>query len=546
MHDARPRLTEWLLTREGRGNPHTRLDDRHPDGAAWSTGNLARPLVHGATYFAALADVLDGVGEGDLVCFTDWQGNPDERLRGTPGSELVEVLGRALDRGADVRALVWRSHAGRLGYAVDEHRDLGRLLQARGADVQLDMRVRTSGAHHQKFVVVRHRDDPSRDVAFVGGLDLCHTRRDDARHLGDPQGDPIAHEYGERPPWHDVQLELRGPAVHDVETVFRERWEDSTPLTRSPIRRLRDRADRLDDERRRLPAQRPVPEELGPHTVQLLRTYPSLGPGWKHDFAPRGERSVARGYTRAMRRARSLVYIEDQFLWGRAMSQLFVDALRDNPDLHVVAVLPRVPDQDGWFARDPQVLGRMRAIARVCAAAPDRVALYAPENHAGTPVYVHAKVCVIDDVWASVGSDNFCRRSWTHDSELSAVVVDTDSEDGSSTYGRRLRLALAGEHLDRVDVDALGPIGPDADEHLLDVMADCVDGRAMFRQLAASADALEAWHAGGQRGPRPPGRLRPLPPPRLAWWRRLLAAPWYALLHDPDGRRLADRLRRRL
>ena len=36
------------------------------------------------------------------------------------------------------------------------------------------------------------------------------------------------------------------------------------------------------------------------------------------------------------------------------------------------------------------------------------------ENHQGLPVYVHAKICVIDDVWAAVGSDNFHTRSWTH------------------------------------------------------------------------------------------------------------------------------------
>ena len=76
--------------------------------------------------------------------------------------------------------------------------------------------------------------------------------------------------------------------------------------------------------------------------------------------------------------------------------------------------------------------------------APDRVAIYGIENHAGTPVYVHAKACVIDDTWASIGSDNFNRRSWTHDSELSAVVVDEAGE-----YARRLRLTLAAEHLDR-------------------------------------------------------------------------------------------------
>ena len=45
LHDP----TEWLLTKTGRGNPSTRLDDIHPGDRAWSEGNLVRPLVHGAT-----------------------------------------------------------------------------------------------------------------------------------------------------------------------------------------------------------------------------------------------------------------------------------------------------------------------------------------------------------------------------------------------------------------------------------------------------------------------------------------------------------------
>jgi phosphatidylserine/phosphatidylglycerophosphate/cardiolipin synthase-like enzyme len=49
----------------------------------------------------------------------------------------------------------------------------------------------------------------------------------------------------------------------------------------------------------------------------------------------------------------------------------------------------------------------------------ERVAVYSPENEAGTPICVHAKVCVVDDTWSIVGSDNFNRRSWTHYSELS-------------------------------------------------------------------------------------------------------------------------------
>ena len=72
----------------------------------------------------------------------------------------------------------------------------------------------------------------------------------------------------------------------------------------------------------------------------------------------------------------------------------------------------------------------------------------------GTPVYVHAKVCVVDDVWACVGSDNFNRRSWTHDSELSCAVLDdttdpTRAGGDARVFARDLRLRLLREHLDR-------------------------------------------------------------------------------------------------
>jgi phosphatidylserine/phosphatidylglycerophosphate/cardiolipin synthase-like enzyme len=511
---------EWLLTQSERANPTTCLDEAHPGEQAWSTGNLVRPLVHGATYFPALYDAIEATRAGDLVYFTDWQGDADERLTGEPGSEVVEVLGRADERGVDVRGLVWRSHLDQTGFFASENRHLGEQLQKRGAEVLLDMRVRTGGSHHQKFVVIRHRDDHSRDVAFVGGMDLAHNRRDDADHGGDPQPQLLTEEYGAHPPWHDVQVEIHGPAVHDVETVFRERWEDPTPLSQAPWRRLSDRLRRLDTSPDALPEQWPAPPEAGPHTVQLLRTYPNLRHGRDYPFARGGERSVARGYSKAVARAERIVYVEDQYFWGHDVADVFEPTLRAHPELRLVVVIPLVPDIAG-LNRVPQYLGRERALQTLMRLAPGRVAAYGIENHAGTPVYVHAKVCVIDDVWASTGSDNFNRRSWTHDSELSAVVLDED-------YALDLRLILAAEHLDRLE-DV-------AERGLREVMADCVEPAGLFDAYAAAAAALEGWHRVGRIGPRPRGRLRPIPLPELSRLTRVWARAPLDVVHDPDGR----------
>jgi phosphatidylserine/phosphatidylglycerophosphate/cardiolipin synthase-like enzyme len=518
----------WLLTKDERGNDRTRLDAQHPGRQAWSRGNLVRPLVHGATYFAELFERIEATRAGDLLFFTDWQGDADERLTGEPGSEVVEVLARADGRGVDVRGLVWRSHREAFGFSSEENRRLGEELQSRGAEALLDMRVRTGGSHHQKMVVIRHRDDPTRDVAYVGGIDLCHSRRDDREHHGDPQALKLAKEYGPRPPWHDIQAAISGPAVHDVETVFRERWEDPTRLSRSPIYYTQDRLLGLDVRPDPLPAQQPPPPPVdgGTHVVQLLRTYPDLRHGRDYPFARGGERSVARGYSKAVRRARHLIYIEDQYLWGHHIGNVFTEPLREQPDLRLVAVVPLHTDLDGRLSRPPQLLGRRRAMVEMMRAAPDQVAVYGIENTAGTPVYVHAKVCIVDDTWATIGSDNFNRRSWTHDSELSAVVLDEDP-DPETRYARRLRLALAAEHLDR-------PVPPGGSP--LDTVADCVDPAGMFDAFAQSAARLDEWHAGGRVGPRPPGRLRRMQPPQLGPVTRTLALAPYLLLHDPDGR----------
>jgi phosphatidylserine/phosphatidylglycerophosphate/cardiolipin synthase-like enzyme len=512
--------SSWLLTKAERANPATRLDDQHPGDVAWSEGNLVRPLIHGSAYFRELYGAIEATGAGDVLFFTDWQGDADEQLIGEPGSEVVEVLCRADERGVDVRGLVWRSHLDQTGFFATENRHLGEQLQKRGAEVLLDMRVRAGGSHHQKFLVIRHRDDPSRDVAFVGGIDLAHNRRDDDDHGADPQPQPLTEEYGSHPPWHDVQVAIQGPAVHDVETVFRERWEDPTPLSQAPWRRLGDKLRRLDTTPGRLPEQWPVPPEAGHHVVQLLRTYPNLRHGRDYPFARGGERSVARGYTKAVGRAERIVYVEDQYFWGHDVADVFEPTLRERPELRLLVVIPLVPDVAG-LNRVPQYLGRERALETLMRVAPGRVAAYGIENHAGTPVYVHAKVCVIDDTWASTGSDNFNRRSWTHDSELSAVVLDHD-------YALDLRLTLAAEHLDRL---------PEVGERgLREVMADCLDPAGHYDAYAASAARLEAWHRGGRVGERPPGRLRPLPLPSLSRTARVLARLPLDVIHDPDGR----------
>ncbi len=510
-----PALAEWFLTTTERGNPATTIP-------AWCAGNRAEPLIHGATYFDRLVDEVESLTGGDYLFFTDWRGDPDEKMR-DGGPTIRELLCEAARRGVVVKGLVWRSHLDKFSYSEEENQHLGEAIEDAGGEVLLDQRVRFGGSHHQKLVVIRHGDDASRDVAFAGGIDLCHSRRDDEAHRGDRQAQQMSKEYGEHPPWHDVQLRLQGPVVGVLDTTFRERWNDPAPLDMlSPIAWLQDKLRGADLEPGRLPAQPADPPPCGPHTVQVLRTYPDAH--FEYDFAPSGERSIAKGYSKAVRRARRLIYLEDQYLWSKRVAELFANALRENQELHLVAVVPRYPDVDGRLSLPPNLVGRQQAIEACRTVDPDRVHIFDVENHDGTPVYVHAKVCVIDDVWATVGSDNLNRRSWTHDSELSCAVLDDTGE-----FAKDLRLRLIREHLDRR--------GDGSDDDGI------VDLDTVVEAIEASAHALQDWYDNGSNGPRPPGRLRPHRPEKLGLLTRLWAEPAYRAFYDPDGRSYRARLK---
>ena len=522
-------LENWFLAGSERGNDFTEVDRRHPEGTTWTAGNRVETLVHGATYFHRLLKAIEALGAGDQLFFTDWRGDPDEHLGDGDETAIGAVLSAAVQRGVSVKGLLWRSHADRLGFSAKENRHLGAVVNAAGGEVLLDQRVRLGGSHHQKIVVIRHGHGAGTDVAFVGGIDLCHSRRDDAGHLGDPQCQPMSKLYGKTPPWHDVQVAIEGPAVGDLDFTFRERWSDPGRLSRDPVGILHDLLRHTDRKAGTLPPMAPDPPAGGTHSVQVLRTYGRRHGGYP--FAPEGERSIARGYQKALRRARRLIYIEDQFLWSTVVMRPFVDALISNPQLRLIAVVPRYFDQGSTLTLRPNQVGREEAVQALVDAGGDRVGIFDVENELGVPVYVHAKICVIDDVWTSVGSDNFNRRSWSHDSEIACAVLDEERDsrnpidpaglgDGARRYARDLRLQLWREHLGRGEGDDQGLLDPD-------------EAVASFLE---TAQTLERWHSGGARGERPPGRVRPHPRIRPSRVTRLWAEPFYRIVYDPDAR----------
>jgi phosphatidylserine/phosphatidylglycerophosphate/cardiolipin synthase-like enzyme len=270
--------------------------------------------------------------------------------------------------------------------------------------------------------------------------------------------------------------------------------------------------------------------------VQVLRTYGSKRP--RYPFARHGERSIARAYEKAFARAESLIYVEDQYLWSGVVAAGIADALKRSPRLRVIVVVPRYPDVDSPFNGPPQRLGQLKALRMLRDVAPGRFAAYDLENAAGTPIYVHAKVCVVDDVWMTCGSDNFNRRSWTNDSELTCAVLDPTRDErepldlsgdgeGARRLPRDVRLELWSEHLGRSPEDP-----------------ELLDPAAAFELWQRGAADLDRWHANGRQGQRPPGQARVHEPEPVGRWTRFWAEPAYRWVFDPDDR--PRRVRRQL
>jgi phosphatidylserine/phosphatidylglycerophosphate/cardiolipin synthase-like enzyme len=143
------------------------------------------------------------------------------------------------------------------------------------------------------------------------------------------------------------------------------------------------------------------------------------------------------------------VYLENQFLWSPEIVDVLAQRLERPPNdgFRVLLVLPTRPSDAKETTRGQ--LGRLLEAdggqGRLLATT---VVGHSPDGN--PPVYVHAKVGIIDDRWLTVGSANLNERSLLNDTEMNVLTCDVD-------LARRTRLRLWAEHTecatDAVDRD---------------------------------------------------------------------------------------------
>ena len=364
-------------------------------------GNDFQVLIDGAQALPLLADSLAQARSS--VHIAGWHVTADFGLtRDNAAMRLRDLLGDLAER-VDVRVLLWAGAPVPLFTPTRASVRRVRDEITRGTRVRcaLDSNERPMHCHHEKIVIV------DGEVAFVGGIDLTS--------LGGDRFDSAEHPMRGRIGWHDVATRLRGPAVADVAAHFASRWSEITGEPLEPP---------------------PLATPVGAHTVQVVRTVPEK----VYAFLPHGDFRILESYTRALRSARKLVYLESQFLWSPELVAILAAKLRDPPheDFRVVILLPVSPNNGGDSTR-----GQLSVLAQADGGNGRFLAatLAARSGGLAGPLYVHAKVAIVDDAWLTIGSANLNDHSLFNDSEMNVVTCDRE-------LARETRLRLWSEHLE--------------------------------------------------------------------------------------------------
>jgi phosphatidylserine/phosphatidylglycerophosphate/cardiolipin synthase-like enzyme len=368
-------------------------------------GNAVDILIDGAQALPTIAEELRLARSH--VHLAGWHFSPDFALKRDGEAVVLRNLLAELAERLDVRVLVWAGAPLPLFRPTrgEVRKMRERLVKYTKIECALDAKERPMHCHHEKTIVIDDR------LAFVGGIDLTSESGDryDADHH------PPRANVG----WHDACARIEGPAVDDVAEHFRMRWHEVTGEALAPVR---------------------PSGASGDVDVQIVRTVPEK----IYTATPRGDFRILESYVRAIQAAERFIYIENQFLWSPEIEAVLRDKISNppRPDFRLLLLLPSKPNSGADDTRG--VLGELIEADDDAAGDAGRLlacTLFARSRNLTDPIYVHAKIAIIDDNWLTLGSANLNEHSLFNDTEMNIVTRDPD-------LARNTRLRLWAEHLE--------------------------------------------------------------------------------------------------
>lgn len=387
-------------------------------GAKVRSGNQVEFLIDGRQTFEAMVRAIKtATGSQHYIYLLGWWLTSSFPLiPGDPNSTISRLFAAATQRGVQIRVMLWDQ------FRTQNSPEVRQINALRKGGAILDNETLNFGSHHQKVLVVKGSQGL---ISFCGGVDINPDR------IFASSGSKSGSSGGQGTPLHDVHSQIRGPAAHDLLNVFVQRWfahpeHTKIDATKGALLGLRE----------------PIPTAIGNHNVRIARTF-NLITATKCQKA----RSVRNVMIGAIRAARKFIYIEDQYLVSIEAAAELKKAL---PNIqHLTVVIPHSSISDM-----PQVWARRKAVIDLLKSGPHahKVRVFYLVNPTtggfGPFTYIHAKMWVIDDELAVIGSANCNRRGWSHDSEVIAAIYDASSnEPPRSSLAQRLRMTLWARHL---------------------------------------------------------------------------------------------------
>lgn len=466
------------------------FDPFDPEVATWfdqsagmrplTHGNKVTTMVSGPEAFTSMVQAITTANSsGHYIYMLNWFIDLEFALGvSIPGvsadKRLLDLLFAADKKGVEFRGMFWDQVGFQNTRAVDtlNNKTLfshavaildNNTLNAFPAVLNLDVFIAQflPGSHHQKVLVVKGSEGL---IAFVGGVDWNPDRINNLRtgSFSGQAGSPL----------HDVHCRIEGPAAKQVLKVFIDRWDDH-PDTRNFLGMLKFGT--------LLGSSEPDPPDKGVSHIQIGCTFgngneppggiKNVNGGRFYTFAPQGERTAERLIIQAISRARRFIYVEDQYMVSIHAAQAFNKALASIEKLIILIPHSDISDHPHvWKMRKDF----MRAMFKGLSAKNKKKAVVcyrkefgdATDRHRATlshdieRSYVHAKMMIMDDKFAVIGSANCGRRSYTHDSEIVAGIFDESQDDpGRSHVAHDLRIALWARHLALPPDQVFDPIG---------------------------------------------------------------------------------------
>lgn len=422
---------------------HTGID-KSVDAAVWryAAARRARVVIDAEDYFDYMQQAMLKARQRILLIGWDfdtrihlssgrrwWQKGRRRTYPSRLGSFILWLARH--NRELEIRILKWSyglvKFAGRGSMAID----LLRWWPHRRIDFKFDTAHPTGCSHHQKIVVI---DD---HFAVCGGIDMTTRRWDTREHRENderrkrPNGKP----YG---PWHDVTMLMEGEVATTLEELGRDRWIRAGGKPLVPARPVADSA---------------WPEGLEAHfenvEIGIARTRA------EYDGEPRID-EIEQLFRRQIAEARHFIYAESQYFASRTIAEAISARLTEPDPPEIVIVHPI--SADGWIESKAMDPTRARLVEAVKALdGSGRFHLYVPFT-GEQPIYVHAKVMIVDDRILRIGSANFNNRSMGLDSECDVFIDCQRAGNEHCVAGiRALRHSLLAEHCGIAE-DEVGPL----------------------------------------------------------------------------------------